>query len=57
MYPYSPLARQDRSAELASDRGLTLVGAKRTHPRVALRVEGLSKCYGALNAITSVVRA
>jgi ABC-2 type transport system ATP-binding protein len=54
MYPHSPLARQDRSAELASDRGLTLVGGKRTHTTVALRVDGLSKRYGALNAITSV---
>ena len=54
MYPHSPLAQQDRSTDLVSDRGLTLVGAKRTHPTVALRVEGLSKCYGALNAVTGV---
>jgi ABC-2 type transport system ATP-binding protein len=48
------LAQQDRSANLVNDRGLTLVGARRTHPRPALRVEGLSKCYGALNAVTGV---
>ena len=54
MYPHSPLAQQDRSADLVNDRGLTLVAAKRTHPRLALRVEGLSKCYGALNAVTGV---
>src|SRR6516165_4538661 len=54
MYPHSPLARQDRSADLVNDRGLTLVAAKRTHAGLALRVEGLSKCYGALNAVTGV---
>src|SRR5262249_11147572 len=54
MYPQSPLARQERSTDLVSDRGLTLVGAKRTHPRAALRVEGLRKCYGALDAVTGV---
>jgi len=54
MYPHSPLAQQDRSTDLGSERGLTLVGAKRTHPGVVLRVEGLSKCYGALNAVTGV---
>jgi ABC-2 type transport system ATP-binding protein len=48
------LAQQERSTDLVSDRGLTLVGAKRTHPGVALRVEGLSKCYGALDAVTGV---
>ncbi|MBV8139125.1 MAG: ABC transporter ATP-binding protein [Deltaproteobacteria bacterium] len=53
MYPHSPLAQQDR-ADLVNDRGLTLVGAKGTHARLALRVEGLSKCYGALNAVTGV---
>lgn len=53
MYPHSPLAQQDRSADLVNDR-LTLVAAKRTHARLALRVEGLSKCYGALNAVTGV---
>jgi ABC-2 type transport system ATP-binding protein len=54
MYPHSPLARQDRSANLVGDRGLTLVGAKRTHPGLALRVDGLSKSYGARNAVTGV---
>jgi ABC-2 type transport system ATP-binding protein len=54
MYPHSPLAQQDRSTDLVSDHGLTLVGAKRPHPRVVLRVEGLSKFYGALNAVTGV---
>jgi ABC-2 type transport system ATP-binding protein len=54
MYPQSPLAQQDRSADLVSDRGLTLVGTKRTHAGVALRVDGLSKRYGALDALTGV---
>src|SRR5262245_3294014 len=54
MYPHSPLAQHDRSTDLVSDRGLTLVGAKRTHARPALRVDGLSKCYGTLNAVTGV---
>jgi ABC-2 type transport system ATP-binding protein len=48
------LAQQDGSADWVNDRGLTLVAAKRTHARLALRVEGLSKCYGALNAVTGV---
>jgi ABC-2 type transport system ATP-binding protein len=54
MYPQSPLAQQDRSTDLVSDRGLTLVGAKRSHPGVALRVERLSKSYGAINAVTGL---
>jgi ABC-2 type transport system ATP-binding protein len=48
------LTQQERSTDLVSDRGLALIGAKRNHPRVALRVEGLSKCYGALDAVTGV---
>jgi ABC-2 type transport system ATP-binding protein len=54
MYPHSSLAEQNRSADLVGDRGLTLVGAKRTHATVALRVDGLSKRYGAINAVTDV---
>jgi ABC-2 type transport system ATP-binding protein len=54
MYAESSLAQQSFEPDLSRNHGLTLVGASRAQARVALRVEGLSKRYGEIDAVSNV---
>ncbi|MBV8139331.1 MAG: ABC transporter ATP-binding protein [Deltaproteobacteria bacterium] len=50
----SSLAERDFPPNSASERGLTLVGASRDQGKITLRVQALSKRYGATEAVVGV---
>ena len=54
MYSHSSSAQRTPKRDVANARGLTLVEARRTEGTVALRVDSLSKRYGAIDAVTDV---
>ena len=54
MYPQSASARRNREVDSANDHGLALVEAARDQGKVALRVDALSKRYGAIEAVAGV---
>jgi ABC-type glutathione transport system ATPase component len=54
MYAQSSSPRWNRELDSANDHGLDLVEARRDRGRVALRVEALSKRYGAIEALSNV---
>src|SRR5215831_6919291 len=54
MYAESSLAQQSLEPDLSRNHGLTLVGPSRVQAQVALRVDGLSKRYGEIDAVSSV---
>jgi hypothetical protein len=51
MYTQSASARWNREIDLSSELGLTSVEATGDRGEVPLRVDALSKCYGAIEAI------
>ena|SRR5215831_16627029 len=51
----SSLAQRGHPLDSANDRSLTLVGPSREQGKIALRVQGLSKRYGAFQAVEDVV--
>ena len=54
MYIHSSSAQRTHKLDVANDRGLTLVEPRRTEGTVALRVDSLSKRYGATEAVAGV---
>lgn len=51
MYPRSSAAQRNREVHPANDHGLTLLETTHNRGKVALRVEALSKRYGAIEAV------
>ena len=54
MYAQSGSARRNREVDSANDHSLALVEAARVSGNVALRVDALSKRYGAFDAVSDV---
>ena len=54
MYTQSASAWRNREVDSANDHGLALVEAARDQGKVALRVEALSKRFGAIEALADV---
>ena len=54
MYTHSSSVQRTHELDVANDRGLTLVEPRRTEETVALRVDSLSKRYGATKAVAGV---
>src|SRR6266851_2258871 len=54
MYMHSSSAQRTHKLDMANDRGLTLVEPVRSERMAALRVDALSKRYGAIEAVSGV---
>src|ERR1700756_332109 len=54
MYTHSSSVQRTHELDVANDGGLTLVEPRRTEETVALRVDSLSKRYGATKAVAGV---